>query len=429
MSGISGVTTLPTGTTIMKSFNAFAGRPSSADSQSLLDPGANKRIRIHGGTIDGNVANQITYSWRVNTEILLHSEGGAIFDMKFQNTACECIVGHGIKVSGNAFTDLGGSAIHTSVNDFLVAVATPTIFAMNLVRRTNLKGQTASGHSEGAVTFSWGPGHLIIADNLFDGGNEPLLGNFGMSSGANPSRLLIVSGNIAKGYPKIFAAVQAATYGVTITGNAFHDCGNNASLVDTFFSALNFIGSNSVSGNTVLPDQPALGAHRFGPTVVETLGGAGPAVVTNPNNRLWVKQSGSGVPAANLSDSNIVSESSGDNLFSFASIATKIAGFAWRFAGSANAIAAYLIHVPAENALKIGVNSSGGTTVLKSGNFVDHLKLDGSGDTIFVRRDRQQYIGDPLTDGSWMIDASGSDFIYRKRVAGSWVVKQTISGA
>jgi len=425
-----GVTTWPAGTAIVKSYNCFVGRPSLADSNSLLDAGANKRVRIHGGTIDGNEAQQVSNSWRIGSEIILHSEGGAIYDVKFQNTAAECIVGHGILARGNTFVDLGGSALHTSVNDFLVAIATPTIFTGNVVRRTNLKGQAASGHAEGAITFSWGPGHLIISNNLFDGGSEALLGNFGVSTGANPSRLLIVTGNICKGYSSIFASVNGSTYGVTLSGNDFHDCGDNTILTNTLYNRLNRISGNSISGNTVLPEQAQLVAQRFGPVVVETIGGAGPAIATNALNRLWIKQSGSGVPAANLADSNVVLEAGDNNILTFAGVPTaaKFQGIQWRVAGSANPVVGYLIHVYSENTLKMGVNISGGHTMLKSGNFADHLKLDGTGDTVFINRNRAIYIGDQTTDGSWHIDASGTDLIFRRRVAGSWVPKLTVTG-
>lgn len=428
LDGYTGASSYPPGTVIAKSFNCFCGRPSVTDSLTLLTQGANKRIRIHGGTIDGNEANQVSNSWRIGSEIVLHSEGGAVYDMKIQNTAAECIVGHGMTISGNTFLDLAGSALHTSVNDVLVDVATPTIFTGNVVRRTNLKGQIASGHAEGAITFSWGPGHLIISDNLFDGGNEPLLGNFGVSTGANPSRLLIVSGNICKGYTRIFAAVQAATYGVTITGNSFHDCGDNTTLTSTLYNRLNRIAGNSISGNTILPEQAQLVAQRFGPVVVETIGGAGPAIATNPNNRLWVKQTASGVPAANLATANVVLESGENNLLTFATVATKYAGIEFRVAGSPNAVFGYLTSDYASNSMLIGPNNALADLILKSGNHVNHLKMKGNGSTVFMRRDQSVYFGDPDTDGSWSLDCSGTDFKFFRRVAGSWVVKQTILG-
>lgn len=428
LSDFSMPATLPSGTVIAKSFNCFAGRPSANDSSTLLTQGVNKRIRLHSGRIDGNGVNQVSNSWRFSSEIILHSLGGEIFSMDIRNTTAECIVGHGWAVTASVFEDLAGSAIHTSANDATLADIGPSFFKFNSVRRTNLKGQVASGHAEAAVTFSWSPGMLVVSNNVFDQGSEAILGNFGVSTGANASKLLIVTGNICRGYPKIFASAAGSTYGVTLTGNAFHDCGDNSALTTTFFNRLNRISGNSISGNTVLPEQAQLVAQRFGPVVIETVGGAGPAVATNPNNRLWLKQSGSGIAAENLADSNVVLESSGDNLFSFAGIATKISGFVWRILGSANAIAAYVIHVPAENTFKMGINSPAGHTMLKSGNFSDHLKLDGNGDTVFLKRTRAIYIGDQNTDGSWMIDASGTNLIFRRRVGGSWDVKQTILG-
>lgn len=39
-----------------------------------------------------------------------------------------------------------------------------------------------------------------------------------------------------------------------------------------------------------------------------------------------------------------------------------------------------------------------------------------------------RYFGDPQTDGSWRIKKSGDDFIFQKKVSGSWDTKNTISG-
>ncbi len=178
----------------------------------------------------------------------------------------------------------------------------------------------------------------------------------------------------------------------------------------------------------MLPEQPSLVAQRFGPTVIETVGGAGPAVATDANNRLWLKQSASGVAAADLADSNLVLESADNNIATFAFPAAKLGGWQFRYPGAANGIASLYVLVPAEITLKIGVNIPNGHTMLKSGNFSDHLKLDGSGETVFMKRAQAVYFGGQTTDGSWHIDASGTDLVFRRRVGGSWVEKDRISG-
>jgi len=279
---IGGTETFPIGSAVIKSFSFFAGRPSLAESLATLTPGANKRVRIHGGTFDGNQANQVTNSWRVNNTILLHSEGGQIYDNTFQNMSSENIVGHGVTVYGNVFVDLQGSAMHLSVNDYLSAVATPTIFTANTVRRTNLAGDTANGHAEGAITFSWGPGNTIITNNLFDGGGESVVGAFGTSGGANGSRLLVISGNVCKGYRSVFFSAHSVTYGVVVEGNAFHDCGDNTSLSTTLLPPANQIRGNAISGNTVLPQTFADSVGVIVPTIYGTVtAGVGTYVFQN----------------------------------------------------------------------------------------------------------------------------------------------------
>jgi hypothetical protein len=427
LAGISGVTELPIGTVIAKSYSCFAGRPSSADSLTLLTPGANKRVRIYGGTIDGNKNNQVSNSWRFSSEIVLHSEGGAIFDNKFINTTAECIVGHGVNVFRNIFLDLSGSALHTSVNDLLVSVATPTFFTHNVVRRTNLAGQTASGHAEGAITFSWGPGHTVIAQNLFDGGSEAVFGNFGASNTANPSMLLIVTGNICKNYTKIFASVNANTYGVNVTANDFHNCGDNTALSTTLGAPANVVASNAISGNTVLPNQSLIAASRIGPTQVEIEGGTGPGRTLSAANVLWVRPSNAaGIVDSQHYEASVVIESANNALLQFVSLATKYAGLQFHIAGAANAVG-YMVLDNSANAVLVGVNRSGGAVLLKTNNFQDHLTLKSDGGSVFNRR-LPVVFGAESTDGSWRIDPSGTDLLIQRRVSGAWVTKLTVTG-
>lgn len=265
-----GATIFPAGATVIKSFSLFAGVPSLSESNAIWPQGSNKNVSLHDFVLDGNVSNQINFSWRINTEIALHTEGGRIYNARFQNTANECIVGHGFDVGGGGrctFVDLGGSAVHLSCNDATKDLNHGATLRGNLFRRTNLKTQAVSGHSEGAITFSWGPGTLTVVGNDFDGGSEPIMGNINTSAGANGMYQIIFSANNCRGYSKIFAAVgSTATYGIAVTGNSFDACGDNTAL-GTLPAPANVIRGNSISGGTILPQSSADGWADFVPTI------------------------------------------------------------------------------------------------------------------------------------------------------------------
>jgi len=284
--GLSGYATYPPGTIIAKSFSCFSGMPSNTDSVSVA--GSNRRVRIHGGEIDGNRANQISNSWRFSNEIVLHTEGGAIYDMWIHDTKGECIVGHGFDIGGGGrctFTDLDGSAVHMSCNDETASINQGAIIRGNIFKRTNLATTAVTGHSEGAITFSWGPGDLTIVGNHFDGGSEAIFGNFGVSTGNNSSKMLVITGNKCKDYRKVFSNAEANTYGVTVSGNTFQNCGDSsveyAKLVS---SARNVISSNACTGTTVFDEASSV------PTVV---GGTSPGTGTYTTQKLKYTKIGS----------------------------------------------------------------------------------------------------------------------------------------
>ena len=140
----------------------------------------------------------------------------------------------------------------------------------NLFRRTNLKTQAVSGHAEGAITFSWGPGTLVVAGNDFDGGSEAVMGYISASAGANGCYQIIMSANNCRNYTKIFSNVNStATFGITVTGNSFDACGDNTAL-GTLPIPANCIRGNSVSGGTILPQSSADEVGTFTPTIVGT---------------------------------------------------------------------------------------------------------------------------------------------------------------
>ena len=425
LDGYTGVNPYPIGTTIVKSWSCFVGRPSATDSSSLLPEGANKRIRIHGGTIDGNRAEQVNRSWRYTTEIMLHSEGGAIYDCTFKETAGECLVGHGYIVRDNVFVDLGGSAMHTSVHDNTMAVATPLVFTGNTVRRTNLYTQAVNGHSEGAFTFSWGAGHAIISNNLFDGGSEYVLGGFGPSSGANADRLLIFSGNICKGYKGIFHSLNASTYGVIVTGNDFHDCGDNRTILASLKAPDNRISDNSASGDTLLAENVPL-PTQLNP--VEILPAGNIPSVLGVGNMLRVRRTLSGVSSASHDNATFIVEHSNTNIFAMSCGGAGYSGVIFYAAGQTGFGSASLSYTPSTSKLAIGTNTAGATVGIITGSNLPAMRFLSDGSAVFDQRSKAVCIGDPATDGSWAIDASGTDLIFKRRVAGAWVTKSTVTG-
>lgn len=256
-----GLTTLPVGLTIAKKYQAFAGRP-SADEVGLVTPaGVNSNVHIVGpGVVDGNRTNQENFSWYFNTEMFFSGANCSVSSkIRFTEIAGETIVGHGVKVIDNDFENLNGSAFHTSMHDDSLAEATVSIFANNRVKRANLITQAVSGHCEGAVTFSWGAGRLIIANNEFSNGEESVLGGFGPSNEAeNPDKWLIFSGNICEDYNNIFYGITAPVEGVVVTNNIFANCGDNS----TIMSALMIGKTNTVANNVAVAGTILTGVAR-----------------------------------------------------------------------------------------------------------------------------------------------------------------------
>jgi hypothetical protein len=71
-------------------------------------------------------------------------------------------------------------------------------------------------------------------------------------------------------------------------------------------------------------------------------------------------------------------------------------------------------------------NLSIGTTAKKPTETTTKLEVEG-GETVFDDA-YAVYLGPVNTDGSWRYMTSGADLVFQKRVAGSWVTKQTIPG-
>ena len=251
--------TIPAGTTIAKKFSAFAGRPSSTEANIPTPGGVNYNVHIINGVIDGNAANQENNSWYFNAEIGLHGRHSSIRNMVFGDTAGECIVGHGVRVDGCTFRRLQGSAFHLSMHDESWASASASWFTSNFVDRVNLATQEVNGHSEGAITFSWGAGRLIVTGNELSNGTESVLGAFGPATEAeNPDKWLIFSNNLCRNFDRLFYAISAPAEGVVVTDNILVDCESS-----TFQMGVLLAGkSNIVGGNSCIGNSAVTGAYR-----------------------------------------------------------------------------------------------------------------------------------------------------------------------
>ena len=247
---------IPAGTTVAKKFSAFAGRPSTTEAGIPTPGGVNANVHIINGVIDGNAANQENNSWYFNSEIVLHGRQSSIREIVFVQTAGECIVGHGLRVEGNTFRGLKGSAFHLSRHDDTWAQGSASWFVNNFVNGVCQATQEVNAHSEGAITFSWGAGRLIVAHNEFWNGVESILGAFA-SNDTNPDEWLIFSGNLCRNFDRLFFAL-AAPEGVVVTDNILVDCESAIFQMSELLAS----ATNSVGGNVCIGNSAVAGAYR-----------------------------------------------------------------------------------------------------------------------------------------------------------------------
>lgn len=224
-SGFSGNYSI--GSTLFKSFFLIKGMASSV----VL--GSNPGTIIENILFDGNGQNNnINYYWYVNGTIALH--GGKSSEIRFnyfKDTSNENIVGHGIKVHDNVFSGLNGSALHTSVHDITLSLNGLASFFNNTVIDVNRIDKDLNGHSEGAITFSWGAGNLTINDNFFYSysGNYGVLGAFSGAAEHTDENLTVIN-NIAYNFEyiiKIYSPTSTPTRNILISNNIFSNCGYN----------------------------------------------------------------------------------------------------------------------------------------------------------------------------------------------------------
>jgi hypothetical protein len=239
------------GDMIMKSFFLIEGM------HSHVDNGTNKNILIENLTFDGNAReNQVSAAWHVNGTILIHGgKDSVIRNNVFTDIPNECIVGHGVNVINNTFEGLNGSAFHTSVHDKTLSLNGYSVFKENTVFDINRIEKGLSGHSEGAITFSWGGGNLKVVNNIFVSysGNYGVLGQFAGEE-HNTDENLIFTNNQATNFEyiiKIISPEKTPTKNISIINNEFHDAGFNdfSHLSDN--KTIRF-GCNTLTGNTAI---------------------------------------------------------------------------------------------------------------------------------------------------------------------------------
>lgn len=413
-------TTLPIGTRVAKNFSCFSGRPSAPDSGSYpLEAGINKRIFITNGTIDGNRANQYNVSWRFLTEIGIHSIGGVIDKIHFQNITGETIAGHGISVQNCIYEDIGGSVYHTSMNDASKAIAGYAWFKGNTVKRAGLATNAKIGHSEGALTFSWGAGTFIITDNIFEDLNEYLLGALTPhpDAEANGDEFFLVTGNIVNGAKGVMHSTQEPTRGIHITDNIFNNCNNNITITKKLNSnPNNRFKDNTLTGNTIafqqnVVDKSIVGVRR------DTFGSIDNTVQYSAHSLIpdYLPTLDSGTVT--------VSERNGTNFHAFVSTGTS--GTAHYHPGGSNAGSAYSTFNPTDKTYVLGTNIVDGKVHIKVGMYQDKMRFKSTG--VDMPNFNGLTLGADDVDGSWRIAIVSNNLVLQRRESGAWVTKQTFS--
>lgn len=239
------------GATVFKSFYLLSGLPSS------IDGGSNPGTIIQGVIFDGNsMNNTINYGWPVNGTIYL--QGGKTSEIKsnhFFDISNENIVGHGVNVYENEFDGLNGSALHTSLHDKTKDLNARSNFSNNIVFNPNRMEKYVNGHSEGAITFSWGGGNLAIEDNVFISKSRHY-GVMGIFAGAkhHTDENLTFKNNYAKNFENIITIISpesSPTKNILITENSFYNVGYN-DFSEFYGNSTIRIGCNEAMGDTAI---------------------------------------------------------------------------------------------------------------------------------------------------------------------------------
>lgn len=239
------------GATVLKSYNLIAGLPSH------IKGGSNGNITIKDVVFDGNARNnQTSLAWMINGTITLHGgKTSQIISNNFYDISNENIIGHGVKVLDNEFDGLNGSAFHTSVHDKTKELNAGSVFKNNFVFNVNRIDKGINGHSEGAITFSWGAGNLSITDNEFisKSGNYGVMGVFAGASEHTDENLVFLQ-NAASNFEyliQIVYTIETPARNILITKNKLHDVGQNDFTHLSGNPSIR-IGCNIETGNTKL---------------------------------------------------------------------------------------------------------------------------------------------------------------------------------
>ncbi len=190
---------------------------------------------INNLTVDGNYTNNNgNYYWAVNTAV--RSQGRVLLNKcKFINIPNENVMGHGYSIKNSYAENLNGSFIHQSIYIAAGDLAIGGEISGNTVKNTNIVSSlTASGHSEGVITFSFTSGRIAIHGNRFLGGGGSVLGTISNSTnildGGNKD--FIFNDNYCENFTKIVNSFDYTSSGfvtnvdnLSISDNIFSNCG------------------------------------------------------------------------------------------------------------------------------------------------------------------------------------------------------------
>ena len=242
-------TPMPVGSSVIKSFSLIEGADSYIAGQS------NVGTTLADIIFDGNSSeNNINYGWMHNS--LVNFAGGKssiIKNCTFQNASNESLVGHGWIIIDCKFENLNGSAIHFSVHDNTKDLNAWAVIHGNQIKNINRIAKDLNGHSEGAITFSWGGGNALVKCNDFisESGNYGILGPFRTSAQNNSENLTFIDNRAFKFETVItvFENGNIPVKGIILKNNKLVNCGT------TDLSWLKLNKTVIVSGNILTNTQ------------------------------------------------------------------------------------------------------------------------------------------------------------------------------
>ncbi|WP_193050709.1 phage tail-collar fiber domain-containing protein [Pseudoalteromonas undina] len=416
----------PTGVTICKRVRFIGGGGVSSAGD------YNDKIVLCNGELDGNGAAQPSQAWVFNAEINLSSNRGAIYGMTFRNTAAECITGHGIDVNSNQFFDMGGSCFHLSVHDNSLDKTGGSWFRNNQCERTNLATQAVSGHAEGLVTFSWGAGRLVVADNICKDGTEPFLGAFGSPTEDNPDKYLVVHGNTLERFPTFMSYLAADAVGVSIKDNILIETGVAPQVQEAIYAnpSIKCSGNISVGSNGRPTLENVSRNERLAIGNDVQLQARQRAVISDPNAHAEL----SALNVPNPINAQLVLQGVNSVITEHAARVSADYKRSIYTAGGPASSTASETWDEKNKQLRYSINPKGGSGgsfawTTYSGGTRKHLEVDDEG----VAFNRMQYgnatyYGEKHIDGSWRVIIESGNLLHQKRVDGVWVTKQTVAG-